>query len=170
MSMMDCLTIQWPEDEPIPQSPEEAIRLGWKEGQSAHLDVAKGHGTVEFWKNIDDPHHRGRSVALLRFQIPFTATLTYGPPCEMRATKHAKPPTRYRLFDVEVKSDFLRAKRTIRVLAISADDACDVACEISHDEFTHWARKPDHKRRKVYDLKSFRSDFFKKAEERKARS
>jgi len=142
--------IQWPESEPVPQSREEAIQLGWVEYPPVCLDTAKGCGTISFYKEIDD--------VLLRFEIPFTATLLYGSPSKMEATKHDKRPTRDKLWDVEVESGFLRAKRTIRVLARSAYDACEIACDISHDEFTHWARKPDHKRRKVVSFESLRSD------------
>ena len=144
--------IRWPEGEPVPRSPEEAGRLGWEKDQFTHFDIAKGRGAVRFWKTIDD-------VVLLRFEIPFTATLAYESPCEMGATKHSKCPTRDKLWDVLVENGFFGAKRTIRILARDADEAYNIACDISTDEHTHWARKPDHKRRKVYNnLESFQSD------------
>jgi hypothetical protein len=93
----------------------------------------------------------------LTIDVPFTAKRDYGIPCNpetVACVKPVEPPKQ--LWDVSVKNRFLNAKRTIRILANSADDACDIACDVSIEDHTYDIRPADRRRRVVYEWTRFK--------------
>jgi len=67
--------IEWPKNEPIPQSMEEALKLGWKVDTSestASEDERVAIGTVSLVKEV--------GTVKLYLEIPFQSNITYGKP------------------------------------------------------------------------------------------
>jgi hypothetical protein len=68
--------VDWPETEPIPQSMEEALTLGWRVDGSAEGRMSDDElfetGTMDLIKDL--------SMLQLYLKIPFHAVLTYGKP------------------------------------------------------------------------------------------
>jgi len=66
--------VSWPENEPVPQSVEEALAMGWEmDGVYLAYDGERKHaGTALLWKNVG-PYE-------LSLDVPFRAEYTFGKP------------------------------------------------------------------------------------------
>ena len=67
--------VSWPEKEPIPQSVEEALAMGWEldgEYQTAYDGERSHTGTAWLWKNVG-PYE-------LSMDVPFRAEYTFEKP------------------------------------------------------------------------------------------
>lgn len=72
--------VNWPQDEPVPQSMEEALVLGWEldsENVESSDDERTRSGTAVITKDV--------GLCMLKMTVPLKAEYTFGVPANPRA-------------------------------------------------------------------------------------